>query len=1137
MSKRPTQKTGNREVSSLTNLEGVQPVDPKGAEVLPQGNNPNEKGLIISTPGGTVVRATHPGRVSKIEKQADSTIVVEVVATKSVLNLQTRRDAPFTRYSGLGNTEVALGQVIGAGQQIGAVAFISNREAGGGTGLKYQVFANGSGTKASERFPSSEEGKSIIRKAQPDGQVPNPEIRSKEAPPEAADGDAPLNPRAGDQATLDNVGPTNAPYVTRPQVKFLEQKNQVFSHDFLVFINGVDVTQYVTGTLSINLVDRDGWNEANLTLNNASNNFVITLENIGINGDLKGKFRTQDIPGEEKYSERAKKQIIEYKNDQGRNPFVDVSTMGLIQAGTTTGVENVAPLGRQEELASQQPNSVSDSAIATRRDRGRDKATTSSDGAVDRRWQLGFQSTVFHKHDPIRIFRKNPIRETNEWMPAFAGYLNQISYDTNYVNGLSTVKISCYDIRALAQKMRVQTTAITGITNPRAIFRGREEAGSQSLFTDLLDPTIVGSPLAGKRFEDVMEFLITGSTTSDSNINDAFGESKFKRGIGDFTVGDKIFHSPGDSDAGISPDPLEHWHALCLFGMDGQTVRRGDQTVNVTGGSAKRTLNAEMNRRWLTRDEAVNIGKNTTHDGVWSPHKQFVHLLLPAAGTGAKNLIDFDAANVNSNQLDFRSRLDIMQDFCNRIDYQFWVTPIGDIVIEFPMYDFLPEDYQEYKTVFQVDKHLRSDNIQDEAGEMVTAIIANGRIRAERDANVGAAQFQPKAVVVSPMMMMRYGVIEHDLTLPFITNPDSLARIAQIEFQKKLAESNKMEIEFDYRPFILPNRPIEHMERKRMGLTTAVRNDLIVFKSGSTSITTRYVRRQTFRRDGSVAYTFIFSGSSMPISYREIYEPGTINPVSAPAAGGVNLRVNSLTADLESNSAAPVTDPVITQATIETASITKQIGSAAASPTPPLEQVGRFMALAQVSSGWNPANRGEDGSFGLFGLSKGLRDFSNIGDTTDITSQVNVANDYFRGLVSKYKGDLNMAVAEFKLGAEKVRNADIVAEFQRGTGAVIKELGKKYEEIAQPLVDGFDKLFPGEKEPQNLINENLGEAARAELKAVEEAGPLPSSAGFQNNVGILVFDNREKQARRSTEASAQQVQASQNLLRRSGNNG
>jgi len=130
-----------------------------------------------------------------------------------------------------------------------------------------------------------------------------------------------------------------------------------------------------------------------------------------------------------------------------------------------------------------------------------------------------------------------------------------------------------------------------------------------------------------------------------------------------------------------------------------------------------------------------------------------------------------------------------------------------------------------------------------------------------------------------------------------------------------------------------------------------------------------------------------------------------------------------------------------------------------------------------------------------------------------------------------------MAVAEFKLGAEKVRNADIVAEFQRGTGAVIKELGKKYEEIAQPLVDGFDKLFPGEKEPQNLINENLGEAARAELKAVEEAGPLPSSAGFQNNVGILVFDNREKQARRSTEASAQQVQASQNLLRRSGNNG
>ncbi len=420
-------------------LPKVSPVEKQGAEAMPRAGTQTDKAMLIAVAGGTIVRSTHPGRIGRVDKIANGTFTVEVVATDSILDLQTRKDAPFTRYSNLGNVEVVPGQAIGIGQQIGTVSFSNNNAelsalggsgvalASGSQGMRYQVFANGSGTKASERFPESPAADLIQQQSSNTGDVPVFDTTPKEPPPEAGDNDPGLNPSPIDDTNLSNVGTTNAPYVTKPQVKFVEQRNQVFNHDFLVYINGVDVTQYITGTVSINLVDKDGWNEANFVLNNAANNFIITLDNLGFNGELKQKFRTQDIPGEEKYSERAKKEMIEYKNDQKRNPFVDVANQQLIQAGSAKGVVNAAPQGQANELAGQ---NIKDSAVANRRDKNNDNIDVSSAGLVDRRWQLGFQSTVFHKHDPIRIFRKNPLREADEWMPAFCGYLNQISYDT-----------------------------------------------------------------------------------------------------------------------------------------------------------------------------------------------------------------------------------------------------------------------------------------------------------------------------------------------------------------------------------------------------------------------------------------------------------------------------------------------------------------------------------------------------------------------------------------------------------------------------------------------------------------------------------------------------------------------------------
>jgi hypothetical protein len=1125
--------TGNTRADAKNKfgLSGSSPIDPSDGEVFPKDSDVFKSGdsskLKILTKPGTIVRATHPGKVGVIPLP-DSGFVVRVDALPKGDALQ---GSGTTKYGPLGTVDVVPGEIVGVGTQLGTVA---SEKAGAETVFFYGVSANQSGTAAAEAAPEGEVGIAIVKSMQSDGIAPSQDVKLRKPPPEASDESPAMAPEPEDSAlaNLPTEGErvSNLPWQKNPDgpvVDYREQINQVYTHDFLVYINGVDVTKYVVESLTISIVDRDGWNEASLSLNNASDNFVITYANLGIGQpDGKPKFRSSDIAGEDKYSERAKKEIIDYKTDEKRNPFVDIENMKLVEAGKSTGLVNVNTTG--SELGSV-GNATSNVAPGSLQELGQKSVGGQKTvPQTDRRWQLGYQSTVFHKNDPIRIFRKNPIREADEWMPAFTGYLDNISYDTDYVTGKSNVKLKCYDIRAMISKMRVQTTAVTGVTNPRAIFRGKPESGVDSLFTDLLDPAIKFHPLSGRTYEDVMEFLITGTATQDPNLDTQFRDSGFSRGVGDFTVGERIFHRPGDEKTGEQPDSLEHWHSLCLFGYDGKLRVQGTQKkrIEVKGSEgSKEILDKPFNRRWLTQAEARKIGTETTHDGAWAPHSMFLHMLLPAEGTGARNLLDFDAFNANGNQLEFRGKLDILQDFSNRIDYQFWVTPMGDIVIEFPQYDFFPRDYGEYENVFRVNKHLQSDNIQDEAGEMTTAVIASGRISPASEANI-EDQFQPKAVVVAPLMMIRYGVLEHELALPFISHAPSLKRLAQIAFQKKLAESNRMDMEFDYRPFILPNRPVENFERQRMALTTSVENQMKVFQSARTSISSRYVRRALFRQDGTLGFTLITGGTSVPISYRQIYEPGTQGLGSQGGrsdSSGVALVVQDNTtqgsganlSEQNPGTGLSTTKPLLTpgnQTAVATIneSVFSEFGF-----TP--EMAGRFKAAGQMLSGFTETSRhiSTDG-FGMFMMKSDVRgdDLAagafGIGDSTDTTEQVGAAASYFSGLTEKYKGNLDDAMAEFSLGAEAIKNIDIRKEWDEGWGAVNKELGEAWEGLSQSLQDGWNVLFPGQTTPVDTETVASSAEAKALQAEAEAEGIIPADPGFQSSVGVLVFDNESE---------------------------
>ena len=120
-------------------LQGQSPIDPLLGEVLPRSGNASQKALEILADGGTIVRATHPGRIRSIQKEG-KTFTIEVSATQGVLDRTALAATPFTRYSNLGSVGVVGGEIIPSGRQLGTVSFFKK---GGQTFLSYQTFING----------------------------------------------------------------------------------------------------------------------------------------------------------------------------------------------------------------------------------------------------------------------------------------------------------------------------------------------------------------------------------------------------------------------------------------------------------------------------------------------------------------------------------------------------------------------------------------------------------------------------------------------------------------------------------------------------------------------------------------------------------------------------------------------------------------------------------------------------------------------------------------------------------------------------------------------------------------------------------------------------------------------------------
>lgn len=212
-----------------------------------------------------------------------------------------------------------------------------------------------------------------------------------------------------------------------------KEKNYANQHnEFRLFIQGAEVSHYVEGAISWSTESTEGMNTCRFTLNNNHDAFIITPENICAGTKNVTGWR---MPGAQK--------------GKGINPMV------------------FSPFRRNfrtDEIAKY-------IIYKNKYDMVNPEGAYPSIDPVTRMWvyPLAHYHCIFNKHDPVRLFihlphiggevYKQAATKYDLWMPTFTGFIKDYSWTDDPVTGQRKVSITCYDIRGIMERMRVQINA------------------------------------------------------------------------------------------------------------------------------------------------------------------------------------------------------------------------------------------------------------------------------------------------------------------------------------------------------------------------------------------------------------------------------------------------------------------------------------------------------------------------------------------------------------------------------------------------------------------------------------------------------------------------------------------------------
>lgn len=113
-------------------------------------------------------------------------------------------------------------------------------------------------------------------------------------------------------------------------------------------------------------------------------------------------------------------------------------------------------------------------------------------------------------------------------------------------------------------------------------------------------------------------------------------------------------------------------------------------------------------------------------------------------------------------------------------------------------------------------------------------------------------------------------------------------------------------------------------------------------------------------------------------------------------------------------------------------------------------------AIIMAESGYNPRATSEKGAKGLMQLMPGTAKALGVEDVFDPHQNIIAGVRYFKQLVSRFNGDVKLALAAYNAGSKNVRRYKGIPPF-KGTQYYIKKVFKYYQLYKNQMSKGIDK--------------------------------------------------------------------------------
>lgn len=314
--------------------------------------------------------------------------------------------------------------------------------------------------------------------------------------------------------------------------------------------------------------------------------------------------------------------------------------------------------------------------------------------------------------------------QEEEWFFGFTGYVATVSEDFDAESDRSIIRLFCEDIRRLLRYMRTTTNvSLFNINIP-----------NEDLYGDHLTPTEVFSKLSNDTI------LIRGTSAIQAGMKLVSVDKNNPNGFMDYM----LFGDTQDSlkDLGLTRrnEGMPVVTGVLGFRPENKQIKLIDGSL---GGGLEAQMTDFLNEMYpsLSLEDVERFGADwslgadlPTVRALQVDQNKF-YVIMPAQALFAQGTVTKESAfrwPVEyafriSYIAEFRSRLDIMNEFIKKLDCIWHTTPKGDIVLEFPQYDFIPHAYEPpWRSVFTIQNGFERFTRTEDDRNIKTLTVAVG---------------------------------------------------------------------------------------------------------------------------------------------------------------------------------------------------------------------------------------------------------------------------------------------------------------------------------------------------------------------------------------------------------------------------